>query len=1025
MAQRDEKAVIEVILKGQAANASLKDMEKSARALRAELSKMPADSDKFTSKAKEYNKMQDRIKGVKDELRGTGKAFFDLNKMVGSFVMANILTAGLSKITAAFSDSIRVQREFEKSLANLSAITGASGADLKFYGDEAIKMSTNVSGGATAVVEAFKLIGSAKPELLSNKEALKEVADAAILLSNAAGIELPDAATRLTDAMNQFGAPASEAAKYVDALAAAAKFGAAEVPQVTEALLQFGTAAKSSNIDIYESAAAIELLAEKGIKGAEAGTALRNVFAKMSAADVLPERASEMLAAAGVNIQILKDKTIPLAERLKELSKISGDAAAITKTFGLENKIAGEILISNLPRLAELNGQMKETGVATQQAETNLNTFDNAVIRAGNAWDNFTLSLTNGKTGTIFKTMIEGWTASLESLTNRLNGNYGKNQDMQSLTMIGMQGGINVSEADAKRLMDYGFKVDFVNGKIKANRMSVIALMKETDTYTNVLNSANATEEYRTRVLGALKDQSEKITVAYKNGSMSASDYATSQKIITDQMHKVMNASIAYKDKITNASKATVYASPGAAGKQTAAVAKHLEDLSKKIKEMETENSLHGLSEYEKNTKKIWAAHDEMLQKINENELMSEDERAHAIFVLRSNTNNLLLDEEDKHLDELERVKKEHLDAQRELLQTADQNELDALVAKFDKEIEYNKAHNISVVELLKEKDRRIQEFHASKKSSGGADANAGKNVFQQQYTNEDGSADHVKIINDTLNTYAAIESIGQAYREAQRNERLQEQREQDEMYNRNISREQRLLDQKVISKKEYDKRVSKLEQEKTNRQRAFNQEEYRRSQQAARYNTIMSGVEGIARIWAVHAPNPIAAGILTGILAAGTATRLALIASQKPPQFAEGGATAPGGMVNKTTLFSSASGRNFIAGEAGSEWVAPNWMLQNPVTANTIGMLEAVRQNRGFAKGGRTDGLDSDKYDGRGGKLAHVLNKGDDSWKVQVLTLEVLEYIRDNGIDARISYDELQRVNKNIESARNGSKIG
>lgn len=1024
MKQRDEKAVVEVILKGQAATASLRDMEKAARAMRAELSKLNVNSDEFTKKAAEYNKMATKVSGVKNELKSTGKAFFDLNKMASSFVLANVLTAGLSRITGAFSKAVTTQRDFEKALQNLSAITGASGDDLKYYGNQAIKLGLNVEGGAKAVVEAFKLIGSAKPELLSSATAMNEVTEAAILLSQAAGMELPDAATRLTDAMNQFGAPASEAKKYVDALAAAAKYGAAEVPQVTEALLQFGTAAKSSNIDIYQSAAAIELLAEKGIKGAEAGTALRNVFAKMSAADVLPERASEMLAAAGVNIQILKDKTIPLSERLKELSKISGDAAAITKTFGLENKIAGEILISNLPRLAELTGQMRETGVASEQAAKNLDTFDQSLVRSTNAWDNLMLTMQKGWMGNLFKTMVDGWSASLETFASILDGTRNKAIDIQNIMILGNKAGMPISEGDAKKLANFGFDAGKTGELMDTSRMKLVLLLKETDKYVAVAKMASSTEKDRTAIMKTLQDQSDKLTASHKAGSLSTADYNVAMKIITAQMTEVMNAAKNQKIVVGKAVSETKYIDPDLVKKQKEAAIKHLNDLTEKIKAMERENSFHGLSEYEKNTKRIWAEHDEMLAKINEADFKNEDERAHAIYVLKQNTNNLLLDEEDKYLDELEKAKNDFHKRAEEATNSEYMNEINAVIEKYDALIEEAKKYNDSTVELEKTKQTKIADIRqreyekshpATKTPETDPNKTGGKN-----YSDE---------INQALNYYAAVESIGQAYAQAKRNERLQEQNEQDEMYNRALTREQRLYDQKVISKKEFEKRTAKLELEKQNRQRAFNQQEYRRTQQAARYNTIISGVEGIARIWATHAANPIVAGVLTGILATGTAVRLALIANEKPPQFAQGGATAPGGMVNQSTLFSSASGRNFIAGEAGSEWVAPNWMLQNPITANTIGMLEAVRQNRGFAKGGRTDGLDKDMYEGIGGAMRgfadNKIRGAAINNKVLVTMLEVLEYIKENGIDARISYDELQRVNKSIENARNVSKIG
>jgi hypothetical protein len=58
-------------------------------------------------------------------------------------------------------------------------------------------------------------------------------------------------------------------------------------------------------------------------------------------------------------------------------------------------------------------------------------------------------------------------------------------------------------------------------------------------------------------------------------------------------------------------------------------------------------------------------------------------------------------------------------------------------------------------------------------------------------------------------------------------------------------------------------------------------------------------------------------------------------------------GSFSPGGMVSGTNLG--------VIGEKGPEWVAPNWMLQRPDTANVIGMLEATRKGRAFAQGGST----------------------------------------------------------------------
>lgn len=92
---------------------------------------------------------------------------------------------------------------------------------------------------------------------------------------------------------------------------------------------------------------------------------------------------------------------------------------------------------------------------------------------------------------------------------------------------------------------------------------------------------------------------------------------------------------------------------------------------------------------------------------------------------------------------------------------------------------------------------------------------------------------------------------------------------------------------------------------------------------------------------------------IATGI---ATAAGIGVMLAEKPPAFGGGGYsdTDPAGYTKgDTTYRRSATGRPFRAGEAGKEWIAPAWMLQNPRTANLIGMLESARQNRSFAAGG------------------------------------------------------------------------
>lgn len=377
MANNNESRNVNIFINTGAAQKSIKDLTAEQKKLYNEIRLLTPGTDEFIKKSKQLQEVERNLNKVKQDVRGVKDEISNASKVMGGFKQAfmgafsGIALANIGQnVLNFFVDGVKKGTEFKATLSQLSAITGATGKDLQFYANEAKEVGKATGIAAKDVLEAYKLIGSAKPELLQNKEALAAITKEAIVLSKASGLELPAAATALTDAMNQFGASADEASRYINTLAAGSQAGAAEVPQVTEALLKFGVAAKSANVNIEESVALIETLAEKGLKGAEAGTAIRNVLAKMSAPDALPKEAREELERLGVNMDVLKDKSLPLSKRIEELGKLQGNAAALTKVFGLENKNAAQILIENKDRYEELTTAVTGTNTAYEQART-------------------------------------------------------------------------------------------------------------------------------------------------------------------------------------------------------------------------------------------------------------------------------------------------------------------------------------------------------------------------------------------------------------------------------------------------------------------------------------------------------------------------------------------------------------------------------------------------------------------------------------------------------------------------------
>lgn len=297
---------------------------------------------------------------------------------VGDLLTGGLVTGGvivaIEKLTDVMKIGTAQALAYEQALDDLSALTGLTGQDLAGLEEVAKRLQTiNIEGveivnTGPEILNALKLVGGAQPELLKDAEALGEVTRQAIILSKASGDGLEPSVVALTTVLGQFKASASESARIINELAAGAKEGASEIPDTTEALQKFGTVAKIANISTGESIALIELLADRQLKGAEAGTQLRNVLTKLAGADVLPKAAQDQFRRLGVDINVLKDSSLPLERRLQELAKANGDLAALTKAFGLENLQAATIITSGIPKYQQLTQSIQGTSEATKQA---------------------------------------------------------------------------------------------------------------------------------------------------------------------------------------------------------------------------------------------------------------------------------------------------------------------------------------------------------------------------------------------------------------------------------------------------------------------------------------------------------------------------------------------------------------------------------------------------------------------------------------------------------------------------------
>lgn len=340
-------------------------------------------------------------KFVDEYSRAFGKAGAAIKNLAGGFGVF----LGAQAVANVFKKGVENAAAFEKGLDSLSSITGLVDEDLEKLGSRAGEISKLFGTASADILNAFQIVGSKKPELLENADALAEVTKQAEILAKASGLTLPEAADVLTKSLNQYGAGAEEAARFTDILATSQQKGTATIPNLSEALKNVGSVANGIGISFETTNVALQALAKGGLEGAEAGTKLRAVYSRLvktGRSDLNP--ATEDLADI---MAVLK----------KEFTNAETGALDLGKAqvvFGERTAGAALTLIQQSDVLNNLSGNLNQLGNAQEQANTNTDNLDGA-------WKKFLATL-NGVARPTFTAIKDALVSVLVGLTAFIGG---------------------------------------------------------------------------------------------------------------------------------------------------------------------------------------------------------------------------------------------------------------------------------------------------------------------------------------------------------------------------------------------------------------------------------------------------------------------------------------------------------------------------------------------------------------------------------------------------------------------------
>jgi TP901 family phage tail tape measure protein len=225
--------------------------------------------------------------------------------------------AGLA-IAAGFGAAVNAAANFEQRMSAVQAVSGASQAEMDQLSQKALQLGKDTSFSATEAAQAIEeLVKSG----ISVPDVMNGAADAVVALAAAGEVSLPEAAKIASNAMNQFGLSAQEMPKVADLIAGAANASAIDVGEFGMSLSQVGAVANLAGASFADTATAIALMGNAGIKGSDAGTSLKTMLSNLQPAT---EKQAALFKKLGIITEDGSNQFYDAQGNLKSFAEIAG-----------------------------------------------------------------------------------------------------------------------------------------------------------------------------------------------------------------------------------------------------------------------------------------------------------------------------------------------------------------------------------------------------------------------------------------------------------------------------------------------------------------------------------------------------------------------------------------------------------------------------------------------------------------------------------------------------------------------------
>ena len=354
---------------------------------------------------------------------GTDKLKISLGSLVSAQVVVDVLRNCARAIKEVAEAAIEVGMKFESSMSNVEALSGASGDALERLSEKAREMGSQTIYSASESADALSYMALAG----WNVEQMLEGIEPVLSLAAAANMDLAEASDIVTDYITAFGLKASDAAHFSDAMARAMSTSNTTVSLLAESYKNCAATCGSMGIAMEDATAVLATMANAGVKGGEAGSALNTILTRLATntkncADKLEEYGVAVYDAQG-NMNSISSILNGLGEIWGELS--DKEQAALSKTIaGTMQYSRFQTIMIGVSEAAKEGGQSFNDyaeslrscdGAAEQMAKTMQDNLAGDITILKSALEGLGIA-TEGVFDDAFRTAVQGATDAVSRL---------------------------------------------------------------------------------------------------------------------------------------------------------------------------------------------------------------------------------------------------------------------------------------------------------------------------------------------------------------------------------------------------------------------------------------------------------------------------------------------------------------------------------------------------------------------------------------------------------------------------------